>query len=99
MCVFLMHLYNKLSLPCETSCILVHLSQSSSHASSSVHYAGDGSQRLLTPPQSLLSPQVSRYGGADHIRWAANEEASGGQQSGVYHLVIRRAWEWWRRTE
>ncbi len=71
------------------SCVFVHLSPSSSYTSSSVHYAGDGSQRLLAAPQSLLPAQVSRYGGADHVRRAANEEAGDGQQRGVYHLVVR----------
>lgn len=69
--------------------VVVHLSSSSSNTPSSVHYTGDSSQSLLTSPQSLLSAQVSSYGGADHGRWAADEEASVGQQHGIYHLVIR----------
>lgn len=69
----------------------LHLSAGSPDAPSSVHYASDGSQSLLTPPQSLLPAKVSRYGGANHGRRAADEKASGSQQHGVYHLVVGRA--------
>lgn len=67
-----------------------YLSPSSSYASSPVHYASDSSQSLSTAPESLLSPQVGRYGGADDIGRPADEEAGGSQQYGVNHLVIRR---------
>lgn len=69
--------------------LLVHLSPSSSYTPRSVHDASDSSQSLLTPPQSLLSAQVSRYGGADHVTRTADEEASDSQQHCVYHLVVR----------
>lgn len=70
-----------------------HLSRSGSEAPGPVHDAGDGGQSLLTPPQSFLSAQVSRYGGADQGGRAANEAASDGQEDGVYHLVIRGTWK------
>lgn len=69
--------------------VFVHLPPGSSHTPSSIHDASDGSQSLLTPPQSVLPAQVSGYGRADHIRRATNEEASGGQQRGIDHLVVR----------
>lgn len=69
----------------------LHLSAGSPDAPSSVHYACDGSQSLLTPPQSLLPAKVSGYGGANHGRRAADEKAGGSQQRGVYHLVVRGA--------
>lgn len=68
-----------------------HLSGSCSDAPGSVHDSGDSGQRFLAAPQSFLSAQVCRYGGADHGGRAADEAASVGQEDGVYHLVVGRA--------
>lgn len=72
--------------------IFVYLSPSSSDTPSSIHYTSNSSQSLLAAPQSLLSPQVGRYGGADHIGRTADEEASDCQQHSVYQLVVRGVW-------
>lgn len=68
-----------------------HLSCSCPDAPGSVHDSGDSGQCFLAPPQSFLSAQVCRDGGADHGGRTANEAASVGQENGVDHLVIGRA--------
>lgn len=72
---------------------LAHLSCSSSDASGSIHDPGDGCQSLLAAPQGVLPPQVSGNGRADHVGRAADEEAGGRQEDGVYDLVVRRPCE------
>lgn len=74
----------------------LYLSAGGPDAPSSVHYAGDGGQSLLAAPERLLPAQVGRDGRADHGGGPADEEAGGGQQGGVYGLVVGGAWgQWW----